>query len=158
MYNLISTYGSILFLLIAFYFTARKEGWRERERQVFQSGDWWSYKRCQAKWHTAGFWQRLFMGLALIIQTLPDYRQMIMWGLVVLWFAWVGYDGWTNMPKDLSSVPGIKRWYQRFFYSGSTQTGSKIDRALGEYLPFIKLFYTILLPVFITIYLTVRGF
>jgi hypothetical protein len=149
----INIYAAVLCLLISRIFDGRKEGWRERERQIFQivgiNAEYW---KCQKKWHTAGFWERLFVTLSITVLALPNWYLMAIFFAVALWFVWVLYDGLTNMPKELP----YKRWYQKFFYSGTTQTGSKIDRLLGEYLPFIKLGYTLILPILITMYLTLE--
>jgi len=159
----IAVYGSVLFLLLAFYFTGRKEGWRERERQVLQeSGSNDEYRKCQRKWHTAGFWQRLFIALAVVVQFLPDWISCLFWLSVALWFGWVGYDGWSNMYKKLTGiiVPGEPTFFQRFFYSGTTGTGtgSVIDQKFGTWLPTIKIIYTVLVIVFIALYLILVVF
>ena len=157
MLEIISLYSTVAFLFTALVFHGRKEGWRERERQVFQdmaaSAD--EYRKCQRKWHRAGFWERFFIALAIIVAFMPNWYLMLLMASVALWFGWVLYDGLTNMPKDLSGVSGTSRWYQKFFYSGSkiTGTGSEIDIAMGQYLPFIKFIYTLLVPVFIVMYL-----
>jgi len=155
------TYLSIALILSGLYFTGRKEGWRERSRQIsFIDAD--EYKLSQEKWHTAGFWQRLFLGFALVVQVVPNWQAIILWSAITLWFSWVGYDGWTNLPRNLA--PFIKqdrfKWFRRFFYSGTVKTGtySKIDLALGEYLPTIKIIYTSATMLLMLIYLLVWIF
>lgn len=156
------TYLPITLILAGLYFTGVKEGWRERSRQLSSTVDAAEYKTAQEKWHTAGFWQHIVLGLALIIPIIPNWYELAFWSFITIWFTWVGYDGWTNLPKDLT--PFIKqdrfKWFRRFLYSGTKKTGtySKIDLAFGEYLPTIKLWYTVLTIVTTIIYLLVWGF
>lgn len=152
-------YLSIALILAGLYFTGSKEGWWLRQLSVTDPAE---YKVCQEKWHTLGFWQHITLGLALVVQVMPNWYEFIFWSFITLWFAWVGYDGWANMPRNLN--PYIKqdryKWFRKFFYSGTKKTGtySKIDLALGEYLPTIKFIYTIVTIATTIIYLLVWGF
>jgi hypothetical protein len=152
-------YLSIALILAGFYFTGKKEGWWLRQLSTTDTED---YKICQEKWHTFGFWQRIALGLALVVLVIPNWYEFVFWSFIMLWFAWVGYDGWSNLTRNLN--PYIKqdrfKWFRNFFYSGSQKTGtySKIDLAIGKYLPTIKFIYTIVTIATTIIYLLVWGF
>jgi len=70
-----------------------------------------------------------------------DLNTWLLVGISFIWFNWVGWDGILNMCR--LTLDG--NWLQRFFYSGSKSTGttSIIEIKLGEYLPFIKMSYTV---------------
>ena len=104
------------------------------------------------RWYFTGKSTKVWHGISFIIRGsilvlwLPligvlSWQLFTIFGIGYLWFSWVFYDAMCNLLRPL---PG--NFFQRFFYSGTKQsgTGSWIDRLAGEYLPFIKLAFTII--------------
>jgi hypothetical protein len=104
-------------------------------------------------WHGFGFLIRVAL-LALLIPYIWQWQMAdyVLYLSLWLWMAWVGYDATINL---LRRVPG--NLFQRFFYSGSKQSGttSVIDKMIGDYLPMIKLTYTVLTIIYAVFYLTI---
>lgn len=141
----IMTFFIFFTLLIALGFTGSKEGWRERERQVMNHER--ERKWASIRWHCDGWAQRAFIVLASVAPFYIHWQIGLLALGISLWFAWVFYDALTNLPKDLSSVfPTKPTFYQRFFYSGSTKTGtgSWWDIHTKGRMPLFKKIYTLI--------------
>jgi len=107
---------------------------------------------------------KLWHGWALLVKVgipvlwLPTYfvLPVTTWaivGIAFLWFSWVGWDAILNLLR--LSLEG--NFLQRFFYSGNKKTGttSVIELLVGEYLPFIKMAFTIVVLIVVIILTTI---
>lgn len=101
--------------------------------------------RAGRQWHAVGFVTRIAAMLVMFpfILTCPIH-EIILYLSIYLWLSWVLYDALCNLLRPYYSVPG--NLLQRFFYSGSKKSGttSFIDRTFSDYLPFMKMGYTLL--------------
>ena len=103
-------------------------------------------------WHGIAALIRLGIPVLFIpVYFVVDWHIMTAFLIAFVWMNWVGWDAMCNLLRPLEGS-----FFQRFFYSGTVKSGttSLIDRLFGEYLPFIKMSYTVVAIIGIIMLLT----
>jgi len=104
-------------------------------------------------WHGIAALIRIGVPILFIpVYFVVDWHILTAFLLGFVWLNWVWWDAICNLSRPLEG-----NFFQRFFYSGTVSSGttSIIDRLLGQYLPFIKMAFTIITIIGIIMLLTI---